>query len=315
VRVVVLDDYQGVALEMADWSVLGEDCEVVSLREHLDDVKALARALAGAQVVVAMRERTPIDEALLARLDDLELIVTTGPSNAAIDVAAARARNVEVCGTGGYIEPTVELTWALILSLARHVPTEVEATRSGRWQVTVGSELKGKTLGLVGLGRIGTRVARVAQAFEMEVVAWSQNLTEEDAEATGCRRVNKRELFATADVVSIHLVLSDRTRGIVGADELAAMKPTAVLVNTARGPLVDEAALVDALESGRIAGAGLDVFDVEPLPLDHPFRRLPSVVATPHIGYVTTELYELFFREIVEDIAALIEGPPIRRVP
>ncbi|HEY8526576.1 MAG TPA: D-2-hydroxyacid dehydrogenase family protein [Acidimicrobiales bacterium] len=310
-RIAVLDDYQGVAAGV-DWSAVPAPVDVHAFRHHIDDPDELAAALRPFDVVVAMRERTPLDAALFARLPDLRLVVTTGPRNAVIDVGAAAARGVVVSGTGGYVTPTSELTWALILAVQRHVPAEDAAIRAGGWQHTIGRELAGRTLGLVGLGRIGALVAEVGRAFRMDVVAWSQNLTDERAAEVGVRRVAKDELFARSDVVSIHLVLSDRTRGLVGEAELAAMKPTAILVNTSRGPIVDEAALVRALHEGRIAGAGLDVFDREPLPADHPLRSAPRTVLTPHIGYVTDGLYEQFFREIVEDVAAFAAGAPIR---
>lgn len=314
-KVAVLDDYQGVALTSADWGPVTTAAEVVTFRDHIDDEATLVERLRDVDVVVVMRERTPLTASLLAALPALRLIVTTGPSNASIDVDAARGRGIVVSGTGGYTEQTVELTWGLILGLARHIPEESAALRAGDWQVTVGTDLHGKTLGLVGLGRIGVGVAKVATAFGMRVVAWSQNLSPEHAAGAGCLFVDKDELFRQADIVSIHLVLSERTAGIVGSAELAAMKPSAFLINTSRGPLVEERDLVDALTNGRIAGAGLDVFSHEPLPDGHPFRTLPNVLATPHIGYVTRETYQLFFREIVEDITAFLRGDPIRLIP
>jgi phosphoglycerate dehydrogenase-like enzyme len=312
-RVAVLDDYQRVASGV-DWSSVPGGVEVVGVPEHVTDQDELAARLQPFEVVVAMRERTAIDAELLARLPNLRLLVTTGPSNAVIDVAAAAARGVVVSGTGGYLTPTSEHTWALILAVQRHVPAEDAAVRGGGWQHTVGRELAGRTLGVVGLGRLGALVADVGRAFRMDVVAWSENLTDERAAEVGVRRVTKRELFATADVVSVHLVLSDRSRGVVGRAELESMKPTAILVNTSRGPIVDEAALVQALQDRAIAGAGLDVFDVEPLPAEHPLRTLPNTVLSPHVGYVTDGLYELFFREVVEDVAAFVAGAPIRVV-
>lgn len=313
-RVAVLDDYQGIAPGV-DWSPVGRPVVVTSLVEHVADPVELARRLAGHHVVVAMRERTRIDAGLLGALPDLELLVTTGPSNAVIDVAAAEALGVVVSGTGGYLTPTSELTWGLILALLRHIPAEDRAVRSGGWQHTLGTELAGRTLGLVGVGRVGSLVADVGRAFRMDVVGWSPNLTEERAADAGVERVDREVLFATADVVSIHLVYSDRTHHLIGRDEFAAMKSSAVLVNTSRGPIVDEEALIEALEQGRIAGAALDVFDEEPLPEDHPLRRMPNTVLTPHVGYVTDGLYDLFFREIVEDVAAHTAGNPIRVVP
>jgi phosphoglycerate dehydrogenase-like enzyme len=284
----------------------------VTFPDHLDDEDAVAERLAPFDVVVAMRERTPFPRSLLDRLPDLRLLVTTGARNAAIDLAAARDRGVTVCATASHAPGTAELTWALVLAVARHVPAEDAALRAGRWQSTVGADLAGARLGVVGLGRLGTRVARVGQAFEMDVVAWSPNLTDERAAAAGVRRVDKDELFATADVVTVHLVLAESTRGTVGRDELARMKPSAILVNTSRGPVVDEAALVEALTDGRIAGAGLDVFDREPLPAGSPLLAAPRTVLTPHLGYVTRRTYEVFYREAVEDVAAFLAGSPVR---
>ena len=310
-RVAVLDDYQGCALRMADWASL-PDTEVVVFRDHLADPAAVAVRLADFDAVVAMRERTPFPKPLLDRLPRLKLLVTTGMRNASIDVAAAVARGVTVCGTQGLPYPTAELSWALILALFRSVPVEDRATREGKWQVTVGFGLNGKTLGVLGLGTLGARVAKVGRAFEMSVLAWSANLTAERAAEVGATLVPKDELLARADVVSIHLVLGDRTRGLIGARELGLMKPTAYLVNTSRGPIVDEAALVAALKAGHLAGAGLDVYDEEPLPLDHPLRRLPNTVITPHLGYVTDETYRIFFGHAVEDVAAFLRGAPVR---
>ena len=314
IHVAVLDDYQGVAAQLGDWAMLPARVELDAIDVHLADRTELAARLAGAEVVVAMRERTTIDDALLGLLPDLRLIVTTGPSNAVIDVAAASDRGITVCGTGGSLAPTSELTWALILALARHVPAEDRNIRGGGWQHTVGTDLAGRMLGLVGLGRIGKLVARAGVAFGMEVQAWSRNLDPEAARRRGVTPVERDVLFATSDVISIHMVLSERSRGLVGARELDLMKPTALLVNTSRGPIIDETALVDALTRGTIGGAGLDVFDREPLPPEHPLRALPNTVLTPHIGYVTDGLYELFYREIVEDIGAWLAGQPIRVV-
>ncbi len=313
-RIAVLDDYQGVSGDYADWSSLPEPAEVTPFRDHLDDEDALVTRLAPFDVVVAMRERTPFPRSLLERLPNLRLLVTTGAKNASIDVAAAVGRGIAVCGTGAHPSGTAELTWALILAAARHVPVEVAGVRDGGWQTTVGTDLAGRRLGIIGLGRLGTRVARIGRAFEMDVVAWSQNLTDERAAEAGVRRVGKEELLRTADVVTIHLQLSDRTRGLVGAAELALMKPTAILVNTSRGPIVDEEALVRALTDGRIAGAGIDVYDREPLPADSPLRRVPRAVTTPHLGYVTQATYEVFFRDAAEDVAAWLRGAPVRQL-
>ena len=309
-KVAVLDDYQRVALDFGDWAGLGAEVEV--FRDHMADDDAVVKRLAPFEIVVAMRERTPFSRARLARLPNLRLLVTTGMRNAAIDLEAARERGVTVCGTGSLGPPTAELAWALILALTRHVCAEDRRIRDGGWQHTIGPELAGRTLGIVGLGRLGARMARIARAFEMEPIAWSPNLTPERAAEAGAEPVGKDALFRRADVVTIHLVLSDRTRGIVGAPELAAMRPTAFLVNTSRGPIVDEPALLDALNGGRIAGAALDVYDIEPLPADHPLRRASNTVLTPHIGYVSTGTYEVFYRDAVEDIARWLAGDPVR---
>jgi phosphoglycerate dehydrogenase-like enzyme len=308
-RVAVLDDYQSVASSIVEWP---PELEVVAFADHVSDEDELVERLRGFDVVVAMRERTAFPRTVLARLADLRLLVTTGTRNAAIDVRAASELGITVSGTWGIVSNTAELTWALILAAARGLPEEVAAVRAGGWQQTIGADLNGKTLGLLGLGNIGSLVARVGTAFGMRVIAWSSNLTDERAAERGAERVEKEELFRSADVVSIHLVLSDRTRHLVGATELALMKPTAILVNTSRGPIIDDVALIDALEREAIAGAGLDAFDIEPLPADHPYRRLRNVVATPHIGYVTNDGYRIFYDQIVEDITAFLDGTPIR---
>ncbi|REF35988.1 D-2-hydroxyacid dehydrogenase family protein [Thermasporomyces composti] len=309
-RVAVLDDYQAVAESYADWGGL-PDTEVRFFHDHLDDEDALVDRLVGFDVLVLMRERTPLRRSLLARLPKLRLAVTTGMRNASIDLEAAREYGVVVCGTQGSAAATTELAWALILSLVRHIPAEDAAIRAGGWQHTVGTDLAGATLGLLGLGRLGRAMVPVARAFGMDVIAWSQNLTDQAAAEAGATRVDKDELFARSDVLSIHLVLSDRTRGLVGARELALMKPTAYLVNTSRGPIVDEQALLTALREGRIAGAGLDVFDREPLPTDHPLRQAPRTVLTPHIGFVTHRTYAQWYVGAVEAIAAFLAGRPI----
>jgi phosphoglycerate dehydrogenase-like enzyme len=312
VRVAILDDYQGVALQMADWGTLPAGTDVQVFRDHLADETAVAERLADFEVVVAMRERTPFPRRLLERLPTLRLLVTTGMRNASIDLAAATERGIVVCGTGGVGAATAELTWGLILALLRQIPREDAATRSGAWQVSVGVGLHDKTLGVLGLGNLGSRLATVGRAFGMRVIAWSQNLTAARAAEVGATLVGKDELLAQADILSIHLVLSERTRGLIGARELALMKPTAYLVNTSRGPIVDEAALIDALRRGAIAGAALDVFDVEPLPADHPLRSLPNTVVTPHLGYVTAETYRVFFGDAVQDIRSFLAGTPVR---
>jgi len=313
-RLAILDDYQNVALRMADWSALPAGVTVQAFQDHLSDEAAVAKRLGDFEAVIAMRERTAFPRALLERLPKLKLLVTTGMRNASIDVKAAAERGVTVCGTSGLPYPTAELTWALILALFRRVPAEDRATREGRWQISVGEGLNGKTLGLLGLGTLGSRVAKVGRAFEMNVIAWSQNLTAERAAEAGAALVPKDELLSRSDLVSVHLVLGDRTRGLLGARELGLMKPTAYLVNTSRGPIVDEGALVRALADKRLAGAGLDVFDEEPLPLDHPFRRLPNTVITPHLGYVTDETYRIFYAHALEDVQAFLRGQPVRVV-
>ena len=311
-RVAILDDYQGVALSMADWPSLGAGVSVHPLHERLGREDDIAERLRNFDVVVAMRERTPFPGSVFERLPNLKLLVTTGRRNAAIDVSAAVARGIVVCGTSTLSTPPVELTWGLILSLARSIPSESAAMRTGAWQSTIGVGLHGKTVGVVGLGRVGGDVARIGKAFGMQVLAWSQNLTRDRTDAAGVELVAKDDLFRRADVVTVHLVLSDRTRGIIGERELALMKPTALLINTARGPIVDEHALIHALRHSVIAGAGLDVFDEEPLPADHPLRRLEHALLTPHLGYVTSDNYRLAYGEAVEDIRAFLAGAPVR---
>jgi phosphoglycerate dehydrogenase-like enzyme len=313
-NVAILDDYQNVAKVYADWSVLDGRVEVTSFTDHLDDEDALVARLAAFPIVVAMRERTPFPRSVIERLPNLELLVTTGPFNAAIDIHAAAERGIVMCGTGGVPFNTSELTWALILACARHIPTEDRNIKTGGWMTTVGTDLYGHTLGLLGAGRLGGAVARVGDAFGMEIIAWSQNLTAERAAEVGATRVERDELFARADVLTIHLVLSDRTRGLVGARELGLMKPSAILVNTSRGPIVDELALADALAHKRIRAAGVDAYSVEPLPADHPFRSLDNIVCTPHLGYVSEDGYRAFFGDIVDDIAAYLDGAPVRTI-
>jgi phosphoglycerate dehydrogenase-like enzyme len=309
-RVAVLDDYQGVAARYGPWDEL--DAEVTFFRTHVDEDDAVVALLQPFEVVVAMRERTPFTAARLERLPNLRLLVTTGMRNASIDVEAARGLGVVVAGTGIIAGTTAELTFGLILALTRHIRTEDARMRVGGWQSTVGRDLAGATLGVLGFGRLGRRVAGIGQAFGMDVIAWSQNLNPADAREGGAEPVTREELFGRADVLSIHTQLSDRTRGLVGARELALMKPSALLINTSRGPIVDEEALLAALRDGTIAGAGVDVFDIEPLPVDHPLRAAPNTVLTPHLGYVTAGTYEVFYRDAVEDIAAFLRGDPIR---
>ena len=312
VRIAVLDDYQSVALEMTDWTVLPADAEIQVFKDHLSDEGAVAERLRDFDIVLAMRERTPFPRSLMERLPGLKLLVTTGMRNAAIDVEAASELGITVCGTRGQGYPTAELTWGLILSLLRRIPQEDRATREGMWEVSLGLGLRGKVLGVIGLGNLGSRVATIGGAFGMSVIAWSQNLTAERAGEFGATLVTKEQGLSESDVATIHLVLSDRTRGLIGAPELGMMKPSAYLINTSRGPIVDEAALVQALEKGTIAGAGLDVFDREPLALDHPLRRLENTVITPHMGYVTLETYKVFFSDAVEDIQGFLSGEPVR---
>lgn len=316
-RCVVLDDFQGVAVESADWSVLGDQVEVVALREHLDGEDALATALADYDIVVTLRERVPFPGSLIARLPRLKLLIASGMRNGVIDYAAAQAHGVTVCGTASSGTPPVELTWALLLGLARGIVQENNALRgNGPWQSTVGADLHDRRLGLLGLGRIGSRVARVGLAFGMRVSAWSQHLTRERAEEVGVElAASKERLLADSDFVSVHLALGDRTRGLVGAAELALMKPTAYLVNTSRAAIVDQDALLAALHEGRIAGAGVDVFDVEPLPAGHPLRSAPRLLATPHLGYVSRANYTTYYGQAVENIRAYLAGSPVRRLP
>ena len=305
-KIGVLDDYQNVALESADWSVLHDRADITVFQDHISELEPLARRLLPFDVLCIMRERTPMTAELLDRLPNLKLIASTGAGNAAIDAETVKRRGIEVLHTGYNSNPTIEFTWALILALVRNVATENASLRGGGWQIAVGADLFGKTLGIVGLGNIGSRVAEIGRAFGMNVIAWSQNLTKERAGAAGARLVSKEEIFRESDIITIHLVLSHRSRGIVGRSELTSMKPTAHLINAARGPIVDEAALIEVLKARKIAGAGLDVFDIEPLPPDHPFRHLPNILATPHLGYGSRSLYVTFYRDSVENIKSWI---------
>jgi phosphoglycerate dehydrogenase-like enzyme len=307
-KIAILDDYQNVALACADWSGVSRHAQIDVFNDHLADPELVVQRLTPYEIVAVMRERTPLNRSIIERLPNLRMIASNAPRNASIDMAAAAERGITVTHSSYTSTPTVELTWALILAGARHITEEAAAVRRGEWQHTVGDDLAGKTLGVLGFGSIGTRVARVAQAFGMNVIAWSQNLTTEKAAAGGAKLVSKEELFNQADVISIHLVLSDRTRHLVGAAELSLMKPSARLVNTSRGPIVVEAALIDALNSGKIAGAALDVYDIEPLPADHPFRKIGRLLATPHIGYVSHGLYERFYRDMAANIASWLES-------
>lgn len=309
-RVAVLDDYQQAAHHFADWQNL--DAEVTFLHEHLADTDDLVEALHEFDAIVAMRERTPFTAERFARLPNLRLLVTTGMANAAIDLAAAEANGVTVCGTESPSSATPELTWALILSLVRHVPAESAGMREGQWQHSIGGDLYGHTLGILGLGRLGSRVAAVGKAFGMRVLAWSSNLDPSTARERGAEPVSKQDLFSQSDVVTVHYKLSERSRGLIGHEELSWMKETAYLVNTSRGPLIDTEALIEALHAGRIAGAALDVYETEPLPADHLLRTAPRTVLTPHIGYVTEETYRTFYGQAAQDIAAYLEGTPLR---
>src|ERR1700733_3545670 len=307
-RVAVLDDYQNVARSLADWSALDERASVTVFNDHLADSDAVIERLQPFDIVCVMRERTPMTRAVIERLPKLRLIASTAMRNASVDLKAAEERGVQVVHTGYTSAPTVELTWALILASARNLVAENTSLRRGGWQQSVGDDMAGRTLGLLGLGNVGGAVGKIAAAFGMKVIAWSQNLTNERAANVGAARVKKDELFKKADVLSIHLVLSDRTRGLVGAAELALMKPTARLVNPSRGPIVVEADLVAALADKKIAGAAIDVFDQEPLPPDHPLRALPNLLATPHIGYVSRGLYARFYQDTVANIRNWLDG-------
>jgi phosphoglycerate dehydrogenase-like enzyme len=303
-KIAILDDYQNVAAQCADWSQLGASAELTFFNDHLSDVDALVSRLEPFDIVCVMRERTPLTADVIGRLPALKLIASTGPRNASIDVNAARARGIEIVNTGYNSYPTIELTWSLILASARHIVTEAQGMRAGMWQKTLGLGLHGKTLGILGLGRVGAGVARVGLAFGMNVIAWSQNLTSDKASENGVTLATKEELFRTSDIVSVHVILSGRTRGLVGRSELDLMKSSALLVNTSRGPIVDESALIEALQAKRIGGAAVDVFDREPLPPEHPFRSLPNVLATPHIGYVADDLYRTFYQDTVSNIVS-----------
>ena len=309
-KVAILDDYQNAALRMADWSPVARRGEITVFTDHLSEQQEIIERLQPFDVVCVMRERTPLPRAIIERLPRLKLIASTGPVNSSIDMAAATERGIRVTHTGYRATPAVELTWALILASSRHLIEEGHSIRAGGWQTTVGQELAGRTLGVMGLGNIGSQVARIALAFGMRVIAWSQNLTPKVAAAVGVTWVSKDELFRQSDILTVHLILSGRTRGLVGAADLALMKPTARLINISRGPIVDERALIDRLRTRSIAGAALDVFDIEPLPADHPFRRLDNVLSTPHIGFVAQDLYRIFYGDAVAAIAAWLDEQP-----
>ena len=307
-KIAVLDDYQNVALDSTDWSALRDRADITVFQSHLADPGAVIQRLLPFDIVCVMRERTPLPRSIIEHLPNLKLIASTGPVNASIDVAAARDHGIVVAHTGYRSAPTIEFTWALILACARNIVTENISVRSGGWQQTVGTDLHGKILGVLGLGRIGSQVARIGSAFGMKLVAWSQNMTSETANAAGASLVSKEQLFEQADILTIHLVLSSRTRGLVGAAELARMKPTAWLINASRGPIVDEQALISVLQKRQIAGAAIDVFDNEPLPPSHPFRTLDNVLATPHIGYVSRGLYKTFYEDTVSNIRKWLDA-------
>jgi phosphoglycerate dehydrogenase-like enzyme len=309
-HIAILDDYQSIAFEMADWSPLKGRTEITVFNDHLSNSDDIVERLLPFEVICVMRERTPLPREILARLPKLRLIASTGPRNSSIDAGAAAEQKIEIMHTRYESSPTIELTWALILASARNLIIETASVRSGGWQRRVGDGIRGKVLGILGLGNIGSEVARIAGAFGMDVIAWSENLQAEKAREQGARRVSKEDLFRQADILTIHLILSDRTRGLVGKAELGLMKPTARLVNTSRGPIVDEAALIDALRQRQIAGAALDVFDIEPLPQDHAFRQLDNLVATPHIGFVSRDLYQVFYQDTVANIARWLQGNP-----
>jgi D-3-phosphoglycerate dehydrogenase len=313
VRCAILDDYQNVVLKVADWSKVKDDVEFKVFNQHLGGPDKVIAALQGFAIVVAMRERTGFPRQVIEALPDLKLLITTGMRNASIDTEAAKARGVVVCGTSSFGSPTSGIAIGLMLELTRHIGYENARLHAGAtWQTTIGPDLEGMTLGTLGLGKLGIRTANIAKAFGMKVIAWSQNLTPEKCQEAGVGYVSKEDLFRQSDFVTLHVVLSQRSRGIVGAAELGLMKPTAFLINTSRGPLVDEAAMLSALRDKKIAGAGLDVFDVEPLPLDHPLRKMDNVVITPHLGYVSEQNYRGYFAGVVEDIRGFLDGKPVR---
>lgn len=311
-RLSILDDYQGAALNMADWSPLDHRVDIVVERKPFANQDEAARALADSEIVAAMRERTPFPRSLIERLPKLKLLITTGMRNASFDLTALRDHGVVVCGTEGGGLDTAELTWGLILGAVRRIAEDHRSMREGLWQTRIGNRIEGKTLGVLGLGRLGGAVARVGLAFNMKVIAWSQNLTAERAAAVGVEQVDKDALFRRSDVLSVHLVLSPRSRGLVGRNEIALMKRNAILVNTSRGPIVDANAVIEALEARRLGYAAFDVYDREPLPADHPLRRAPNVLLTPHIGYVTEENYQSSYPQIVETVVAFLDGKPVR---
>ena len=312
-RCAILDDYQNVALKSADWSKVATELDCKIFNEHLGSQENVIKALQGFEIICAMRERTAFPRAVIEKLPDLKLLITTGMRNASIDVAAAREHGVVVSGTPATGNPTSGIAIGLMLELTRRIGYEDARLKAGApWQSTIGLDLEGLTLGVIGFGKLGARTSRIAQAFGMKVMAWSQNLTPEKCKAVGVEYAQKDELFRQSDLITIHVVLSQRTRGLVGAKELALMKPTAYIVNTSRGPIIEEGALLAALREKRIAGAGLDVFDIEPLPVDHPLRKMDNVVLTPHLGYVSLQNYRAYFSGVVDDIRAYLDGSPVR---
>jgi len=311
-KIAVLDDYQNVARDMADWSRIEANHQITFFHDIYEGLDGFAKRLEPFDIVCIMRERSPFKRDLIERLPNLKLVVTAGMRNAALDLDACKDHGVPVLGTGGSAQATPELAWGMMLSLARNIHIENARMREGSWITTLGVDMQGKTLGVLGLGRLGTKMAQIARAFDMKVIAWSQNLTDAKAAEAGVTRVGKEDLFRQADFLTIHYKLGERSRGLVGAAELALMKPTAYLVNTSRGPVVDTDALIAALTEGRIAGAGVDVYDSEPLPADHPIRNCPRTILTPHLGYVTDGTYSAFYGEIVESIESWLAGNPIR---
>jgi phosphoglycerate dehydrogenase-like enzyme len=312
-RCAILDDYQNVALKVTDWSKVAGDLDLKVFSEHLGGPDNVVKALQGFEIVVAMRERTGFPRAVIEKLPDLKLLITTGMRNASIDSAAAKERGVVVCGTPAVGNPTSGIAIGLMLELTRRIGYENARMKAGvPWQSTIGVDLDGLTLGVLGLGKLGQRTARIAKAFGMKVIAWSQNLTPEKCKEAGVDYVSKEDLFRQADFVTIHVVLSQRSRGLVGAREFGLMKPSAYIINTSRGPIIDEAAMLTALREQKIAGAGLDVFDIEPLPTDHPLRKLDNVVLTPHLGYVSVQNYQAYFAGVVDDIRGFLDGKPVR---
>lgn len=301
-KIAILDDYQNISLKLADWSEVQSFAEVTVFNDTIKDEADIIKRLLPFDIICVMRERTPLTQSIISKLPNLKVIASTGGRNASIDAEACKERNIEILPTGYFATPTIELTWALILGIARNIPSENASLKKNGWQQKVGTDLHGKNLALLGLGNVGSEVAKIGKAFGMNVIAWSQNLTQEKAALSGARLVSKEELFSQADFLSVHLVLGDRSRGLVGEQELKIMKPTAFLINTSRGPIVQEAALIKALNAQSIAGAAIDVYDTEPLELNHPFRSMENVLATPHIGYVSKNLYEVFYQDTVKNI-------------